>query len=198
MPASATTTRLSLLLRIRDAQDGEAWVRFVQIYAPLIYRFGTRRGLQDSDAHDLTQDVLRAVSRSIGRFDYDPDVGRFRTWLLTVAKFTLSRMRKVQNRQPVASGDSGTQRQIEETPADDPDGERWNEEYNRRVFEWAAERVQKQVQPDTWRAFEMTAIEQRPSAEVAERLGMRIGSVYVARNRVMARMRKTVREIDDL
>jgi len=77
-------TRPSLLVRIRDAADREAWRQFVELYAPLVYRFARRRGLQDADAADLTQDVLQAVARSSGRLEYDPRRGTFRGWLFTV------------------------------------------------------------------------------------------------------------------
>ena len=79
-------TRPSLLVRIRDARDREAWGQFVEIYAPLVYDLARRRGLQDADAADLTQEVLRSVSGAIGRLDYDPARGTFRSWLFTVTR----------------------------------------------------------------------------------------------------------------
>ena len=82
-------TRPSLLVRIRDARDREAWGQFVEVYAPLVYDMARRRGLQDADAADLTQDVLRSVAGAIGRLDYDPRRGTFRSWLFSVAQNTL-------------------------------------------------------------------------------------------------------------
>ena len=79
-------TRSSLLLRIRDAQDDFAWGEFVEIYSPLVYGFARKQGLQDADAIDVTQDVLRIVSRTIGRLDYDPLRGSFRGWLFTIVR----------------------------------------------------------------------------------------------------------------
>ena len=78
------TTRPSLLVRIRDARDAEAWREFVRLYSPLVYRFARRKGLQDADAADVTQDVMRAVMSSVRRLDYDPDRGSFRGWLFTL------------------------------------------------------------------------------------------------------------------
>jgi len=78
-------TRPSLLVRIRDLKDGQAWSQFVKIYSPLIYRYARRCGLQDADAADVTQEVLRKVSRSIGQFEYDRQKGSFRGWLISVA-----------------------------------------------------------------------------------------------------------------
>ena len=74
-------TRASLLVRIRDQRDGAAWSQFVEIYSPLIYGFGRKHGLQDADAVDLTQEVLRIVARTAERFEYDAKLGSFRGWL---------------------------------------------------------------------------------------------------------------------
>src|SRR6516165_3933455 len=79
-------TRPSLLRRIRDPGDTEAWQTFVDVYGPLIYRHGRGRGLQDADAADVTQEVLFQVSRSIQTFEYRPEQGRFRDWLGTVTE----------------------------------------------------------------------------------------------------------------
>src|SRR5690349_547511 len=80
---SSPHTRPSLLVRIRDAADHQAWRQLVGLYAPLVYRFLRRRGLQDADAADLTQDVLRAVSAAAPGFEYDAGRGSFRGWLFT-------------------------------------------------------------------------------------------------------------------
>src|SRR5581483_2496336 len=80
------TTQASLLVRLGDAADAPAWGQFVDLYAPPVYTFARRHGLQDADAADLTQDVLRAVHRAFRRGDYDPARGPFRRWLFTVVK----------------------------------------------------------------------------------------------------------------
>ena len=77
-------TRPSLLVRIRDMRDTQAWSQFVEIYTPLIYGFARKHGLQDADASDLTQDVLRVVAKTIRGLDYDQQRGSFRGWLFTV------------------------------------------------------------------------------------------------------------------
>ena len=85
--AELPATRASLLVRLRDRDDAAAWHEFVRLYAPVVYRFARRKGMQVADAADLTLDVLRSVSGSIGRFD--PRLGSFRGWLFTVVQRAL-------------------------------------------------------------------------------------------------------------
>ena len=194
---TAITTHLSLLLRIRDSSDAEAWSTFVRIYGPIVHRFGRSKGLQDADAADLVQDVLREVARSIGRFDYDPDVGKFRSWLFTVAQFTLNRMRKAQSRQVAGTGDSDALRRLhnQQDANAQPDAF-WESEYQKSLFAWAAEQVRPKVEARTWQAFWKTAVEGQSPDDVAEELAMNVGSVYVAKNRILSRMRDLVRRVD--
>jgi len=130
------STRPSLLVRLRDAHDGDAWRQFVQLYAPLVYRFARRHRLQDADAADLTQDVLRAVSTAMARLEYDPRRGSFRGWLFTLAHHKLCDFLTRRQRQAQGSGDSATHELLNELPA--PEEDQWNREYERRLFVWAA------------------------------------------------------------
>lgn len=194
--SEAAATRVSLLIRLRDAQDELAWSEFVEIYGPLIYRYGSRLGLQDADAADLVQEVLREVGRSIGRFDYDPQVGKFRNWLLTIARRQLSRLRRRQNRQPVGTGDSRKMAALKELPANEETA-LWDEEYRWQLFRWAADQVRSQFRDSTWQAFWLTAVEVQGPQQAADALGVSVGSVYVSRNRVLKRIRQKVSEIDE-
>ncbi len=103
--ASHVRTRPSLLLRLRDRTDAQAWGTFVDLYTPLVYRFCRRRGLQAADAADVAQEVMTQVMRSIGGFTYDPSVGRFRDWLGAVVRTHVGRLHRKLVRQPVAADD---------------------------------------------------------------------------------------------
>ncbi len=194
---NSPTTRVSLLVRIRDRDDEDAWTEFVDLYAPLVYALARRRGLQEADAADLTQDVLRSVVRTAPRFAYDPGRGSFRGWLFTVARNQLRKWAAARQRQPSASGSPDDQRLIEEQPAPPDEGDFWEAEYRSRVFAWAAERVRPSFRPNTWQAFWKTAVEEGDPAAVAAELGMSVGAVYIARTRVLARLRELVRKVQD-
>src|SRR5262245_33866591 len=186
------STRISLLARLRDPGDVEAWRQFVRLYAPVVYRYGRRHGLQDADAADLTQEVLRAVSAHVGRLDYDPARGSFRGWLFTVARHKRCDLRARRLRPGQGSGDSGVRAVPEAQPAPE-ERDAWDHDLREAVFAWAVEHVRPAVTPTTWRAFQLTAVEGKSGQEVAAELGLSVAAVYLAKSRVMARIRDQAR-----
>src|SRR6478672_5743706 len=107
------TTRASLLVRLRDGDDAAAWQEFVQLYAPVIYGFARKRGLQDADAADLMQEVLQSVSSAARRLEYDPGRGTFRGWLFTITRNKVFNFLERRRRRVQGSGDSGMQERLE-------------------------------------------------------------------------------------
>jgi RNA polymerase sigma-70 factor (ECF subfamily) len=186
-------TRPSLLVRIRDSGDREAWRRFVEIYAPLVYKFARRNGLQDADAADLTQNVLQAVSGASKRLIYDPRRGTFRSWLYTVARNKLRNLLIARRRR----NESANPRLLDEQPARE-EAELWDREYEQRLFEWAAEQVRDNFQENTWRAFWVTAVDGCSAADAARELGMSVGAVYIAKSRVLARLRDEIAKVQSV
>jgi len=195
---SVSSTRASLLLRIRNPNDVQAWRQFVDVYASLIYGFLRKRGLQDADAADLVQDVLRSVSGAIGKLEYDRSRGTFRSWLFTITRNKMYSFLESQSRQVRGSGDSGAIAILEEKAVapDDSEGQ-WEEEYQRRTFAWAVERIRGEFQESTFSAFWKTAVEGLNPKGVGDELGMTPGAVYVARSRVLARLREEVGKLKD-
>src|SRR5206468_9146083 len=116
MPNEAPITRASLLIQIRDGSNQAAWQEFVDLYGPVIYGFARKRGLQDADAADLMQDVLRSVSSAIGRLDYDRKQGTFRGWLFTITRNKVFNFLSARRIRPQGSGDSTTNRLLAEQP----------------------------------------------------------------------------------
>jgi RNA polymerase sigma-70 factor (ECF subfamily) len=184
-------------VRIRNTRDEQAWRQFVEIYAPLVYRYARKRGLQSADAADLVQDVLQVVASAVDRFEYDPRRGSFRGWLFTVTRHEFGRSLARHRRQFRASGDSSVRQLLEQQPGPDLDEAAWNREYERRLFSFAAGQIRGDFQDSTWRAFWQTAVEDRAAGPVAEELGMTVGAVYAAKSRVLIRLRHVVRELAD-
>lgn len=190
------TTQPSLLLRIRDPRDAQAWARFVELYTPFLFGVCKQQGLQSADASDVTQEVMRTVASAIPRFRYDPDRGAFRNWLFTVARSRINDFFRARQRQPVGTGESAVHELLEEQP-DESGEDDWEQSWRQHVLSWAAERVRGEFEPATWRAFWATAVEGRAVKDVAAELGLSAGAVYIARSRVTARLRGVVEEADE-
>jgi len=191
-------TRASLLVRIRDSRDGQAWCQFVDLYAPLIHGFARKHGLQDADAADLTQEVLGVVARSIQKLEYDPQRGSFRGWLFTIVRNRLRNFLSRRRPYEQGSGDTGAHNLLQELPdsGDHPDTT-WEDEYQRQLFACAAKYVQVRVHDWTWRAFWETTVKGRSAKEVAGRLNMTVAAVYLAKSRVMAQLKGQIRLLQD-
>jgi RNA polymerase sigma-70 factor (ECF subfamily) len=194
--AEAPATRITLLNRIRDGRDADAWAEFARLYGPVIYGFARKRGLQDADAADLVQDVLRSVARNADRLNYDPKRGTFRGWLYTVTRNKIYNFLSANKNRPKASGDSGTHERLDNAveTRDDPEAA-WELEYQRRLSAKAMDRVKHEFQANTWQAFWGTAVEGRPAGDVGNELKMTPGAVYVAKSRVVARLRDEVQRL---
>jgi RNA polymerase sigma-70 factor (ECF subfamily) len=183
-------------MRLRDAEDSEAWRQFVELYASLIYGLARKRGLQDADAADVTQEVFRKVSTAIRKLEYDPDCGSFRGWLLTLTRHGLHDFLARRKQQDQGSGDSDMLARLDEQPSREEEETFWDQEYERRVFAWAVERVRPSFKEQTWQAFWQVAVEGKSGGDTARALGMTVGAVYVAKCRVQNRLRAEILELE--
>ncbi|MCX7419605.1 MAG: sigma-70 family RNA polymerase sigma factor [Planctomycetia bacterium] len=186
-------TQPSLLVRLKDAHDREAWERFVDLYAPLVFAFVRKRGLQEADAADLTQDVLRQVALSAKSLVYDPKRGSFRSWLFTVVRNRLTDHWRATGRQVAATGDSSQWRAVTDGLTAQDDNADWDAEYERQLFHYAARLIRGDFSEATWAAFWQTAVEGREGKLIAEELGLSVAAVYLAKGRVMTRLKEQVK-----
>ena len=189
-------TRESLLLQVQDPSDRSAWEEFVEIYRPVIYRIAVARGLQHADALDLVQTVFIAIARSIDGWKKKNQTTRFRHWLRRVAKnATINAVTRRPPDQPLAK--SSVQEMLNQIAQPNQELESLVDlEYRRELFGRAAEQVRVDVHPDTWAAFELTAINGMSKEEAALELSKSIGSIYAARSRVMKRLAALVTEME--
>ena len=189
-------TRESLLLRIRDSEDREAWNEFVSIYRPLIYRVGRRYGLQDADAQNLAQEVLQKVERKADDWLPGTAQGSFRRWLATISRnAAIDAIRRVAP--DAARGGTSVREVLQNVSAPhDATEAAFRLELERQAFRWAARRIRGEFTEPTWTAFWETMVEGHPCDEVAARLGRSIGAIYTARSRIMQRLKEELEQFD--
>ncbi len=190
MPEDRYQTKETLLLRLRDPGNQGAWEEFVAIYAPVLFSHCRKRGLSYEDAADLTQDVIRSVARAMPGFVYDPARGSFRGWLYTVLRRGLSRHFARLSRDPLRNAESDLNAAGEWRPeGGDHSLELWEHDYRRRLLLWAMAKARERFNERIWRAFEETALRERPVDEVAGELNMSRNALTVAKCRVLAAIR---------
>ncbi|HBE67205.1 MAG TPA: hypothetical protein DDW52_03555 [Planctomycetaceae bacterium] len=183
-------TRSSLIANLQTATNQDAWHDFVELYEPFIYRQAVASGLQPADAGEVVQGVLLAVSQAIGGFTPDAGRARFRTWLYAVGRnICLQQLGRLRRNQ--------TQPLPEALDIDDSAVDRVMQlDLRRRAFRWAADRVRGSFTDRTWHAFWRSSVDHVAVADVARELDMSVGAVYIARSRVMERLRQEVQQID--
>ena len=184
------STNESLLIRVRDAQDDDAWRLFVDLYTPLVYRYCTSQRLQPADAEDATNEVFFRVYRAIRRFQYDPAKGRFRGWLGKITWQAIHKQKKQINVPDKGVGEAGDDSAFDQLEGEvDP---AWIEDFNVRVCQVALQRIRPEFDADVWRVFELTWLENRPKEEAAQAVGRPTSWVYVNKCRVLKRLIKEV------
>jgi RNA polymerase sigma-70 factor (ECF subfamily) len=184
-------TSHSLLARARDCSDAGAWQRLADLYIPLIRGWLRPYLLQTADTDDLVQEVLATLARELPSFDPQPRPGVFRSWLRTITVHRLRTYWQARDRRPAAIG--GEDRLAAFEQLEDPNSalaRAWDEEHDRHVVRTLLEGIRQEVRPTTWRAFEATALEGRPVADVAAELGLSPNAVLLAKSRVLSRLRK--------
>jgi RNA polymerase sigma-70 factor (ECF subfamily) len=185
------TTSASLLQRLRQPNQPDAWTRFVKLYTPLLLFWARRLGLQDADASDLLQDVFATLVRKLPEFRYDPQ-NSFRSWLRTVL---LNRWRnRARQRLPAPlEGDAPALADLA-APEDEAFGEA---EYRQHLVARALQLMQAEFPPRMWKACWEHVVAGRPAVEVAAELGIAAGTVYVAKARILSRLREELEGLLD-
>jgi len=186
---SAPTTRPTLLSRVRDPRDQESWREFDARYRDLIMGYGLRRGLQAADAEDVRQIVMLGLSRSLRRFRYRPELGRFRDYLGRVVHNAVARYASGWRPTPA---DAGTLDALVEDGAGGPD-EVWEREWVHHHFRRAMDRCRRTFAPHTLEAFEHLVAGAEP-ADVAAAFGVTVDAVHKIRSRVRAELYARIAE----
>src|SRR5690349_17938060 len=189
-------TSPTLLGRLgRVPADQAAWGDFAERYGRKIYGWCRRWGLQEADAEDVTQQVLLKLAHKMRTFTYDPSKS-FRAWLKTVAHHAWRDFVEGRDRPGAGSGDTRVLGRLQAVPARDALVDELDEEFSRDLLDEAMARVRLRVQPHTWQAFHLLAVEGLSGAEAAERLGMKVATVFVARSKVQKMLQEEVRKLE--
>jgi RNA polymerase sigma factor (sigma-70 family) len=196
-------TRRSLLIRLKDLDDQESWKDFFDTYAKLIYGVAIKTGLSDTEAQEVVQETVIAVSKNIGEFEYDRTKGTFKSWLLHTARWRINDQLRKRQREGGAFGvgHKTTTRTSTVERVADPAGFNleaiWDQEWERNIFDAAIARVKRKVRAKQYQIFDLYVVKQWPVQKVARTLGVNIGRVYLAKHRVSALIRKEVKLLED-
>jgi RNA polymerase sigma-70 factor (ECF subfamily) len=185
-------TPQSLLERLRRPDAPQAdWERLVAVYSPLLRNWILRYPLQNVDADDLVQEVLTVLVRKLPRFRHNGRDGAFRGWLRSVLAYEVSAFLRGRRRRPRPADPQGEASPLLQLARNDSElSRRFDEEHDRHVVARLLQLVRPEFTPTTWQAFERSALQGRPAAEVAAELGLTPNAVCIARSRVIRRLRE--------
>lgn len=184
------STPASLLEQIRQRPRSPAWSRFAQLYTPLLFYWARKLGLDDADSADLVQEVFVVLVQKLPTFQYDPHRG-FRNWLRTV--LVNKRRDQLRRKEPVVAASFDELDAL----ADDAPDVLSDTEYRQQLVAQALRLLEPEFSPWIWRVWQEHAVAGRPAPEVAAELGIAVGSVYVAKSRVLARLRRELEGLLD-
>jgi RNA polymerase sigma factor (sigma-70 family) len=184
-------TSLSLLERLRHSPEDESWTRLADLYSPLIRAWLRRYDVQDSDANDLVQEVLLAVSKDLSKFDHRGEPGAFRGWIKAILINRLRKFWRSRDRRPQARGDSNIDARLAQL--DDPASEMsliWNREHDQYVLRQLLALAEPHFARNTWTAFCRVALDGAKPDVVAQEMGISRNAVVIAKCRVLSRLRQ--------
>ena len=194
-------TRRSLVERLADWGDQLRWQEFFDTYWKLIYSAALQSGLTDTEAQEVVQETVITVAKNIDKLKYDPAIGSFKGWLLQITRWRIAdqfRKREPGNAKRQHSQDDRLTATIERVPdlrIIDLDAV-WEAEWKENLFEAAIVRVKKKIEPKQFQIFDCYVRKEWPAQKVAERLGVNVGQVYLARHRVGALLKREIKALE--
>jgi RNA polymerase sigma-70 factor (ECF subfamily) len=191
-------TSASLLERLRQQPDAASWERLVKLYTPLLRGWLRRHLVPHEDVDDLVQEVMAVLVRELPQFRYDRERGSFRGWLRTIVVNRLRMFWRSRQSRPLATGDSNLARKLDEL--EDPHSaltQLWDREHDRHVAHRLLELLEPEFEPTTWTAFQRLALDGEKAQTVARELGISLNAVYIAKYRVLRRLRQQIEGLTD-
>jgi RNA polymerase sigma-70 factor (ECF subfamily) len=192
------TTSVSLLERLKRQSAEPDWQRLDALYRPFLLGFLRNQSLPEADAEDLTQDILTVVVRELPSFEHNRRIGAFRAWLRMIAVHRVRDFCRGRKRRPVTGADSAALERLQqlEDPNSGVSGQ-WDREHDRHVVARLLEAIAGEFEPATWQAFRAVMFEGQSPAEAAEKVGVSVNSVLLAKSRILARLRREAQGLID-
>ena len=194
-------TRQSLINRLKNHDDSDSWEEFFNIYWKLIYSYAMRSRLNDSEAQEVVQETIIAVSKQMPDFKYDRAKGSFKSWLLHLTSWRIAdqyrkRRQEAAVMQPLEDprGDTPLINRIPDPV--NPNDAIWDEEWEQNLIEAALRQVKAKVKPRQYQIFDLYVLKGWPIAKVTATLGVNLGQVYMAKHRVNCLLKKEVRMLN--
>lgn len=186
-----STTSTSLLLRLKELEP-DAWNQMADLYGPLVFHWGKRAGLSTQDAEDVVQEVFQTVARKMADFRRDRDGDSFRAWLRVITRNKIGNTLKRLQRQDSPIGGTNAMRDMAQVSEEDIASPSPLATDYSGLFQRAFSLIRSEYKEQTWQAFWRVVVGDRGAAEVAQELGMSINAVYIAKSRVLCRLREVL------
>jgi RNA polymerase sigma-70 factor (ECF subfamily) len=188
------STSLSLIQRLQQGSDQMSWNQLLSIYKPLIWGWLRRHNTPLQDAEDLTQDTLAIVVKELPKFKHNGQKGAFRAWLRNI---TANRLRVYWRGN---KGQSATDWQNFADQLEDDSSElaqEWDRQHDSFLLRKLLEQMEEEFETKTVKAFRRVALEGIKAEQVAEETGMSVVAVYIAKSRVLRRLREVAQVLID-
>ena len=181
-------TRASLLLRLKDPRDSAAWTEFDAIYRPMLYRYAKSQGLSDADAEDEVQRCMAAIQQIMGDFSYDPQKGRFKSWLRTMINNRCRNARRDRMAHHNRIQAAHHNRDIRQESPEETVDRIWMEEH----LKHGLRSLRSEIDEVKFRAFEEYVVKERPVKDVCEALGLTPPQLYKIKWQVTHKLREHI------
>jgi RNA polymerase sigma-70 factor (ECF subfamily) len=186
------------LIRLKNWNDEASWHEFYKIYEKMIYETAIKAGLRSVEAQEVVQETLLSVAKKIAGFDYNPELGSFKSWLLQITRRRI--VDQLRKRRPgIEAMTPGTSAALEQLS--DPAVSRlealWNEEWHQALLNMARALVKRRVSPRQYRMFELYVLQQMPMKKVTSTLGVNAAQVYMAKYRITRLLKKEITDLEE-
>jgi len=191
-------TSASLLGRLTSAGNSADWQRLVDLYTPLIRGWLHRHSVPQQDAEDVLQEVFTVVARRLPDFRHNQRTGAFRTWLRTITFNCVRDFWKSNRLRAQAPGGTDFGGYLDQlADPDNPLTQAWDREHDLFITRRLLDMLQPQFEPNTWKAFQRVALDGASASDVAAELGITVNAVFIAKSRVLSKLREEAEGLVD-